>query len=48
MPVSKNQRKGDTVELSYRDAPTCKPWMGVNILSELDAPREYVSWLPPN
>ena len=43
-PVSKIQRRGDTVELSYRDAPTCKPgarWMGVNILSELDAPREY-------
>ena len=43
-PVSRIERRGDTVELSYRDAPTCKAgarWMGVNILSELDAPREY-------
>ena len=40
-PVSSVQRRGDTVELSYKDAPMCKPnarWMGVNLLCELDAP----------
>jgi hypothetical protein len=43
-PVSNVQRRGDTVELSYRKAPTCKPgarWMGVNLLCELDAPGEF-------
>lgn len=40
-PISSVQRRGDMVELSYKDAPTCKPnarWMGVNLLCELDAP----------
>lgn len=43
-PVSQIQRRGAAVELSYLHAPTCKPgarWMGVNLLSELDARKEF-------
>ena len=42
--VAKVQHRGDTVEVAYRSAPTCKPgarWMAVNLLCELDSPREY-------
>ena len=47
-PVSRIRRHGGGVSLTYRGAPTCKQgarWMGVNLLSELDAPREL--WAPP-
>ena len=42
-PGSRIRRHGGGVSLTYRGAPTCKKgarWMGVNLLSELDAPRE--------
>ena len=43
-PVTKVQRRGATVSLSYATAPLCKKgarWMGVNLLCELDSPREF-------
>ena len=43
-PLSGVQFQGNTAELTYHAAPTCKPgarWMGVNMLCELDSKNEY-------